>query len=103
MEVISISENEFEEKVLKADKKVFVDFYADWCGPCKMLSPVIDEIATGYDSIYFYKVNVDNAEKIARTYGIMSIPTLIIFNNGEIVNKSVGLLSKDELKLFIES
>ena len=103
MEVISISENEFEEKVLKADKKVFVDFYADWCGPCKMLSPVIDEIATDYDNVYFYKVNVDNAEGIARNYGIMSIPTLIVFKNGEIVNKSVGLLSRDELKSFIES
>lgn len=102
MEVIVINEDEFEEKVLKSDKKVLVDFYADWCGPCRMLSPVISEVASNNDDINFYKINVDNAETISRKYGIMSIPALVLFNDGEVINKSVGFISKDELEEFIK-
>jgi len=102
MEVIKIKEEEFEEKVLKSDKKVLVDFYADWCGPCKMLSPVIEKLAEEIDDISFVKINVDDAENIARSYGVMSIPSLFVFENGEVVKNSVGFKSMDELKEFIE-
>lgn len=102
MEVINIKEEEFEEKVLKSDKKVLVDFYADWCGPCKMMGPVIEKLAEEVDDISFVKLNVDYAENISRSYGIMSIPALFIFENGEVVKNSVGFKSLDELKEFIE-
>ena len=102
MEVIKIKEEEFEEKVLKSDKKVLVDFYADWCGPCKLLAPVIDKLAEEVDDVSFVKINVDNAENVARSYGVMSIPALFVFENGEVVKNSVGFQSIDELKEFIE-
>ena len=102
MEVIKIKEEEFEEKVLKSDKRVLVDFYADWCGPCKMLGPVIEEIAKEVDDVSFVKINVDNAENIARSYGVMSIPALFLFENGEVIKNDVGFKSIDELKEFIE-
>lgn len=101
MSVINIEEKEFEQKVLKSNRKVLVDFYADWCGPCKMLSPIIDEISNDVDDIDFFKINVDNAEEISRRYGVMSIPTLIVFENGKEVKKSVGFKSKDELVDFL--
>ena len=81
--------------------KVVVDFFATWCGPCKMLSPVMDEISNELSDINFYKVDVDKNEDIAREYGIMSIPTIIIFENGKVVNSLVGLRSKTELKELI--
>ena len=102
MKVIEITENEFEEKVLKNDKKVLVDFFADWCGPCRMLSPVVDEVAENINDIDFYKINVDNAEDISRKYGVMSIPNLILFENGEVKKNQVGFQNKDELKEFLE-
>lgn len=102
MKIMNIKEEEFEEKVLKSDKKVLVDFYADWCGPCKMMGPVIEKLAEEVDDISFVKVNVDNAQNISRRYGIMSIPALFIFENGEVVKNSVGFKSLDELKEFIE-
>ena len=102
MEVIKITEEEFDEKVLKSNKKVLVDFYADWCGPCKMLGPVIEKLAKEVDDVSFVKINVDNAENIARNYGVMSIPALFIFENGEVVKNSVGFQSIDELKEFIK-
>lgn len=102
MEVIIIEENEFDEKVLKEKGRVLVDFYADWCGPCRMLSPIVEEVAEKIDNMKFYKINVDHAEAISRKYGIMSIPALMIFEGGEVVKNSVGLMSKDELKEFVE-
>ena len=102
MNIIKIEENEFEEKVLKSTKKVLVDFYADWCGPCRMLGPTLEKLAEEVDSYSFVKINVDNAENVARTYGVMSIPALFIFENGEVVKNSFGLKSIDELKEFIE-
>ncbi len=101
MDVIEINENEFEDKVLKSDKKVLVDFYANWCGPCKMLSPVISEIAKEDDTYNYYKIDVDKAEEISKKYGIMSIPALFIFENGEVSNSSVGFMSKDELRKYL--
>ena len=94
--VVEITEKEFEEKVKSG--KVLVDCYAPWCGPCRMLSPVIDELAKEVTDYTFYKLNVDDAEEVAIKYGIMSIPTLLIFENGNLKNTMVGFKSKSELK-----
>ncbi len=102
MAVLEIKEADFEEKVLNSKEKVVVDFYADWCGPCKMLSPIIDKLSTETTKYNFVKLNVDNAEKIAKTYGIMSIPALFVFENKEVIKSSIGFKSMDELKEFLE-
>ena len=102
MSVKKIEEKDFNEVIKNKDKKVLVDCYADWCGPCRMLSPIIDELAEEIDSCEFYKLNVDEAENISREYGIMSIPTVLIFKDGKEINKSIGLKTKDELKELIE-
>ena len=98
MSVIVLSEQNFDEEVKKSDKKVLVDFYADWCGPCKMMAPAIEKIA---EEVSEYakvgKVNVDDSPEIAEEFGIMSIPTLLIFENGEIIHKHVGVTDKDTL------
>ena len=98
MEVVKLNSSNFEEEVLKSEKKVLVDFYADWCGPCKMMSPVVDEIAKDYsEKLKVCKLNVDEAGDIAGEYGIMSIPTLIFFENGKVIDTVVGLTSRSEL------
>ena len=99
MSVIEINETEFEEKIKGA--KVLVDCYAPWCGPCKMLSPVIDELASETEGVEFYKINVDDADLVSEKYGIASIPTILYFENGELKNTSVGFKTKDELKEMI--
>ena len=91
-------EEEFNE-IIK--NKVLVDFYADWCGPCKMLAIEIEKVASEID-IDIVKVNVDEEEDIARKYGVMSIPTLILFENGQELKKTIGFMSKDKIKDFIE-
>lgn len=101
MKVTHIKEEEFEEKVLKNTKKVVVDFYADWCGPCKMLAPVFEQLSEEVEDYEFIKLNVDDAPNISRNYGVMSIPTLIVFENGKEVNKTLGFHSIDELKEFL--
>lgn len=94
----------FNAEVLKADKPVLVDFYADWCGPCKMMAPAIEKLAEEYDGkAVVGKLNVDESGEIAARYGIMNIPTLILFKNGEIVKKVVGLQNRDALKQLMES
>ena len=93
------SEKEFDEAI-KGDK-VIVDFYAEWCGPCKMLSPILEKV-TNDMQLTTYKVNVDEVESVARRYGIMSIPTVLIFSKGEVVRKSVGYMDEDELKEFVK-
>ena len=102
MEVIEIKEEEFTDKVLNSEKKVLVDFFADWCGPCRMLSPIIEEIAKENDDYEFVKVNVDDCPEVSRKYGVMSIPTLIVFENGEEKNKTLGFHSLDEVKEFLK-
>ena len=98
--VTKISESEFNEKIKEG--KVLVDFYAEWCGPCKMLSPIIEDISDNNSNYVFYKVNVDEAPEISRKYGIMSIPTLIKFENGEEKEKSIGMRSKDDLAEWLK-
>ncbi len=102
MDIIRIKKEEFEEKVLKNSKKVLVDFYADWCGPCRMLSPIIEEIAKKNDEYEFVKVNVDDCPEVSRKYGVMSIPTLIVFENGVEKKKTLGFHSLDEVKEFLK-
>ena len=97
MAIIEVNKDNFEEEVLKSDKKVLVDFWAEWCGPCKMLSPVIDKLAEELDDVKVCKVNVDTEPTISIEYNIMSIPTLIVFENCVEVNRSVGLVSKEEV------
>ena len=95
-----VDAKEFDIEISK--ETVFVDFYADWCGPCKMMTPIVEEIEKEKTDIKFIKVNVDNAEEIAMRYGIMSIPTFILFRNGTLVSKIVGGRSKQEIINFIE-
>ena len=99
--VKEIKDNEYE-KLIKENDKVVIDCFANWCGPCKMLSPIIDALAEDNKDIKFYKVDVDNAEKITNEYMIMSIPTLLIFENGKLKDKVVGLKSKSELEEIIK-
>lgn len=95
--VIELNAKNFEQEVLKSDKPVLVDFWASWCGPCKMVSPVVDALAEEHPEYKFCKVNVDDEEDLAARFGIMSIPSLFIFKNGENVKKSVGALPKDAI------
>ena len=97
MGVLKISADNFKKEVLENSKTVLVDFYADWCGPCKMISPVIEAVAKENETIKFVKINVDEAQNLAMEYNIMSIPTLVVIKNGEEVNRAVGLLDKSEL------
>ncbi len=101
MNIINVKENEFEE-IIK-NETVLVDFYADWCGPCKMMSKVIDDLSNEINDVKFAKVNVDIENKLASKYSVMSIPTLILFKNGNMVKKMVGFHSKDELIEFIKN
>lgn len=101
MGVLKITGENFEEEVLKSEKNVIIDFYADWCGPCKMMSPIIDSIAEELgEKVKVGKVNTDDNMELAEKYGIMSIPTIMIFENGEIRNHFVGVTDK---KTIIDS
>lgn len=92
MSVLKITKENYETEVLKSDKLVLIDFYADWCGPCKMMSPIIDEIAEEVgDKIKVGKINVDENQELAMEYEVMSIPTIIILQNGEVKNSFVGV------------
>lgn len=97
MGVLKITNTNFEEEVLNSEKTVIIDFYADWCMPCKMMSPIIDNIAEENDYIKVGKVNVDEAGEIAVKYNIMSIPTIIIFKEGKEYKKFVGVTSKENI------
>ena len=97
MKVLTITEENFEEEVLNSQKTVLLDFYADWCMPCKMQSPIIDKIAEEIENLKVGKVNVDENQNLAEKYGIMSIPTLLIIKNGKIANQFVGVTSKDKI------
>ncbi|MBR0381633.1 MAG: thioredoxin [Eubacterium sp.] len=101
--IVTLTEDNFEKEVLKAEGTVLVDFWAEWCGPCRMLSPVVDQIAEEMgDKIKVGKLNVDDQAYIARKYKIMSIPTLIVFKDGEVVNKSVGFINKQQIAAMVQ-
>ena len=97
MSVVTITTANFEEEVLKSEKPVLVDFWAPWCGPCKMLSPVVDEIAEEVAEAKVGKVNVDDERELAKKFQVMSIPTLLVFKNGELVNRTVGVQEKEDI------
>lgn len=97
MEVKKINSENFEEEVLKSKKTVLVDFFADWCGPCKMISPIVDEVAKENEHIKFVKINVDESQDIAMQYNVMSIPTLVVIKEGKEINRNVGFIDKQEI------
>ena len=97
MAVLHITNDNFEKEVLSAETPVLVDFWASWCGPCQMLGPVIDEVAEEVRDIKVCKINVDEQPELAARYGVMTIPTLIVFQNGEVVKKSSGFIPKNEV------
>ncbi len=101
---VEIEEAKFNELVLQAETPVLVDFWAPWCGPCRMVTPVVEQLAEEYDGkVSFVEVNVDNNPRIASRYGIMSIPTLMLFKEGQPVDTIIGFRPKDELKKSLEA
>ena len=102
MEILKVTSANFEKEVLNCEKTVLVDFFANWCGPCKMLSPIVDEVAKENEQIKVVKIDVDNAQDLAAKYGVMSIPTLVVIKNGKETNRSVGLIDKSEILNLIK-
>ena len=94
---IEITDANFEEEVISSDKPVLIDFWAEWCGPCKMLAPVVEELASERDDIKVGKMNIDENQQVPATYGVMSIPTLLIFKSGEVSERIVGTESKQAI------
>ena len=101
MEALTITKDNFKEEVLESHKPVLVDFWAAWCGPCKMMGPVMDEVAQARSDIKVAKVNIDDCPELAREYMVMSVPTLILFEQGEVKQTSIGLISKEETELLL--
>ena len=94
MSVIKITKDNFDTEVMKSDKKVLIDFYADWCGPCRMVSPVVDEIADEHPEYKVCKINVDEQPELASKFAVMSIPALFVMENGKVVSQSLGAKPK---------
>lgn len=102
--VLTFTSAKFEEEVLQASEPVFVDFWAEWCGPCKMIGPVVEELATEFDGkVKIGKLNVDENGSTAQTYGVMSIPTLILFKDGKEIDRVVGFKPKEELVKLLKA
>ncbi|MGB9886862.1 MAG: thioredoxin [Moorellales bacterium] len=102
--VVEISDRDFEQEVLQSDRPVIVDFWAEWCGPCRRMAPIVEELAQDYAGrVKVAKVNVDQNAELSGRYGIMSIPTLLFFKGGQVVERLVGLRPKQELARVVES
>ena len=97
MSVVTITKENFQKEVVESEKRVLLDFWASWCGPCRMLSPIVDEIAEERTDIKVGKVNVDEQQELAATFNVMSIPTLIVLDKGQVVNRSVGVRPKKQI------
>lgn len=97
IQILKITEENFESEVLQSDKTVLIDFYADWCGPCKVLSPIVEEFASENPDIKVVKVNVEEAQNLAINYEVMSIPTLVVIKDGKEVNRTIGVVNKSEI------
>lgn len=102
MKAIKITKDNFENEVVKSDKPVLLDFWAEWCGPCRMVAPIVDEIADENDEIKVGKVNVDEEGELATTFGVMSIPTLVVMKGGKVITKAVGARPKDDILKMVE-
>ena len=103
MEILHLNSENFEKEVLQTEETVFVDFYADWCGPCKMMGPVVEKLAEELQGqVKVCKINIDEASEIAEKYEVMTIPTFIVLKNGEVVNRSIGVQAKSELEELLK-
>ena len=101
--IVHISDESFEEEVLQSERPVLIDYWAEWCGPCKMIAPVLDEIATEYsDRLKVVKLNIDDNPQTPPKYGIRGIPTLMVFKNGQVEATKVGAVSKAQLTAFLD-
>jgi thioredoxin 1 len=101
--VQQVSDNDFDTSVLNAGKPAFVDFWAPWCGPCRIIGPIVEELAPSYEGrAVITKMNVDENPQVAQRYGVTSIPTLMMFKDGKLVDRAVGALPRNELQKFIE-
>ena len=101
MEVIVVNKDNFEKEVLKSDKKVLADFNADWCGPCKMLKPIVEEFAKNNDEIKVVSINIDDEDELSEEYNVSSIPCLVVFDKGKETKRNVGLISRDDIDTLI--
>ena len=101
MSVLKVNKSNFEE-IKNSEKPVLLDFYADWCGPCRMVGPIVEQIAEERDDIVVGKINVDENPELASQFGVMSIPTLVVLKNGEIANQSVGALPKAKILALLD-
>lgn len=101
MSVIKINKNNFTNEVLNSEKPVLLDFYADWCGPCRMVSPIVSEIAEERNDVKVGKINVDEQQELAAMFRVMNIPTLVVVKNGKLTNQTIGFCSKEQIEAML--